>query len=217
MTEAIILVFSISLSLLLVFFSYRSLIKKNRISALLFSLLSFIFVSITILVTTTIFEETTIKRLTEEHVIATIEFKQIDQFHYSATFTEPHKQAVTYDLYGDQWQIDARVLKWNGVAEKIGLKPIYQFERLSGRYQNIRQAVEDRRSIYPLYQNNHLNSIWDYLVEYQNYIPYLDAQYGSGTYMPMIDGAIFNIKLTNNGLLARPRNYVASQSVKHWL
>jgi len=217
MTEYLLLSFAFATSAGLMFLSYRAFVKKRFVAAgtgLLASLPAIAFVA---LITSTIIDDGTIKRLTKEHALATITFQQVDTHHFRANFTEPHQKTVSFDLYGDQWQIDARVMKWNGSAARMGLKPVYQFERLSGRYQDARQEISGKRSVYALSDNNKVDSIWGYLIEYQSYIPWLDSQYGSATYMPMKNGAAFTIKLSNSGLLARPRNFIASQSVDQWL
>ncbi|MDH5258757.1 MAG: cation/multidrug efflux pump [Gammaproteobacteria bacterium] len=217
MTEYIALTISIVISLGLLFFSHRNFRQKRYVSATTTLLAAIPTIAFTGLMAGTAMDESTIKRLTKEHTIATIEFRNLGDHYYRASFTEPHQQAIEFDMYGDQWQIDARVMKWNGFAAKMGLKPVYQFERLSGRYQDINQEINGMRSVYALSKESQLNSMWDYLIEYQAYIPWLDTQYGSATYMPMKNGAVFTINLSQNGLLARPRNQVASQSMKQWL
>ena len=229
MTEYIILILAIATSAGFLYFSYRAFAKKRLVSASSYLLLSLPALAFVALLTNTIMDDSTIKRLTREHAIATIEFRTIGKHHYRASFTKPHAPPMEFEMRGDQWQIDARVMKWNGLGAKMGLKPIYQFERLSGRYQDVQLEKNSQRSVYALSDTSEntedihkknktrSSSIWDYLIEYQEYIPWLDSQYGSATYMPMENGAIFTINLSQNGLIARPRNFVASQSVKQWL
>ena len=45
---------------------------------------------------------------------------------------------------------------------------------------------------------------------------WFDAEYGSATFLPMADGALFTIQLTNNGLIARPENDRAIIAIKEW-
>ncbi len=205
----------------LLFSGYRQLAKKSYFYGAASLVFSLPIIAIVALTTSLIIDGSTIKRLTKEHTIATIEFQNVGPLHFRASFTEAHQPPVEYDLYGDQWQVDARILKWGGFAAEVGLKPMYQFERISGRYQDVQLEMKSKRSIYALENHrtndNKAGSIWGYLLTYQEYIPWLDSQYGSATYMPMQHGAVFTIKLSQNGLLARPRNFIASQSVKQWL
>jgi hypothetical protein len=44
----------------------------------------------------------------------------------------------------------------------------------------------------------------------------VDALYGSATYLPMVDGALYEIKVSQSGLLARPLNQAAREAVGSW-
>ena len=217
MYEYLLLSITVIASLLVVLVTYRAYQagKWLRMSATL--VLSIFTIAITSVIATTIMDDSTIKRLTREHTIAVIEFRALGDKHFRASFTEPDQKPIEFDMYGDQWQIDARVMKWSGLAAKLGLKPMYQFERLSGRYHDVKQELSGKRSVYALAEKQQLDSMWDYLIKYQELIPWLDAQYGSATYMPMTNGAVFTIKLSHKGILASPRNLQASQSVKQWM
>ena len=56
-------------------------------------------------------------------------------------------------LAGDEWQLDARVLKWKGWANLLGLDAQYRLERVSGRYRDIEQERNDERTVYALSEN----------------------------------------------------------------
>jgi len=57
------------------------------------------------------------------------------------------------DLRGDEWQIDARVLKWRGMAVLIGFDTLYRLDRLSGRYRDITQERIGLRTVHSLSEN----------------------------------------------------------------
>ena len=44
---------------------------------------------------------------------------------------------------------------------------------------------------------------------YRSWVPWLDALYGSATFLPMADGALYEIKVSQSGLVARPLNQAA--------
>ena len=44
-------------------------------------------------------------------------------------------------LLGDEWQLDARVIRWTLPGQLAGLPPVYRFERLSGRYGDPKQEL----------------------------------------------------------------------------
>jgi hypothetical protein len=119
------------------------------------------------------------------------------------------------DLRGDEWQIDARVLKWRGIAVLIGFDTLYRLDRLSGRYRNIVQEITGQRTVYSLSEEQGLD-LWLIARRYALWIPWVDALYGSATYMPMVDGASYTISVSSTGLLARPSNDIASKAVGEW-
>jgi hypothetical protein len=47
-------------------------------------------------------------------------------------------------------------------------------------------------------------------------MPGVDAYYGTATYLPMADGARFEVTLSRTALLARPVNDAARQAVGDW-
>jgi len=48
------------------------------------------------------------------------------------------------------------------------------------------------------------------------YVPWADALYGSATFMPMADGAAYEVSVSQAGLLARPLNDAARAAVDAW-
>jgi hypothetical protein len=47
-------------------------------------------------------------------------------------------------------------------------------------------------------------------------MPIIDAVYGSATYLPMADGALYEVSLSHTGLLARPLNASAEEAINTW-
>ena len=47
-------------------------------------------------------------------------------------------------------------------------------------------------------------------------MPWVDALYGSVAYVPMSDGASYQVVVSQNGLVARPLNDAARQAVGAW-
>ena len=47
-------------------------------------------------------------------------------------------------------------------------------------------------------------------------MPWIDAVYGNAAFVPMEDGALFEVTLSHTGLLARPLNDPAKEAVNRW-
>src|SRR3970282_1142619 len=93
-----------------------------------------------------------------------------------------------FELRGDEWQIDARVLKWRGMGTLLGFDTVYRFERLSGRYANNDQERKAPRTVHALAGEGAVG-FWQLLKKYHRYMPVADALYGSAAYVPLAGGA----------------------------
>ena len=156
----------------------------------------------------------TYDRLTHESTIAEVSFQEIGPQHFGAVVTLKNKGEVL-DLRGDEWQIDARVLKWRGMAVLIGFDTLYRLDRLSGRYRDITQERTGLRTVHSLSEEQGLD-LWMIGRRYAHWIPWVDALYGSATYMPMVDGASYTVSVSSTGLLARPSNDIARKAIGEW-
>jgi hypothetical protein len=151
----------------------------------------------------------TYARLTYERPVAVLVFEQRSPQHFRATLTEmPGGEMQIFVLAGDEWQLDARVLKWKGWANLLGLDAQYRLERVSGRYRDLEQERHAERTVYGLSENPGVD-LWRLSTEYPTWLPFVDAVYGSATYMPMADGARYEVSITQSGLIARPLNPAA--------
>jgi hypothetical protein len=155
----------------------------------------------------------TYNRLTHEQAVAEIVFEARGPQRYRATLAQaPSGELQMFMLAGDEWQLDARVLKWKGWANLLGLDAQYRLERVSGRYRDIEQERKGERTVYALSENPGID-LWSLSIDHQRWLPFVDAVYGSATYLPMADGARYEVSMTQSGLIARPVNETAKAAV----
>jgi hypothetical protein len=158
----------------------------------------------------------TYAQLTHERPVAEIVFEARGPQEYRATLAEvPSGKMQLFTLAGDEWQLDARVLKWKSWANLLGFDARYRLERISGRYRDIEQERNAQRTVYPLSENPGLD-LWLVSTRYPRWFAFVDAVYGSATYMPMADGARYEISITQSGLIARPKNPAAESAAGSW-
>jgi hypothetical protein len=166
----------------------------------------------------------TYARLTDERPVATLSVRRVAAQYFEVTVAQapaadqPARAAV-YPVHGDDWRIEAQVLKWKPWANVLGLDAQYRLDRLSGRYRDINQERTGARSVHalsagdtntgPLSAVPWTLSIWDTARKYRRYIDAVDTLYGSAAYMPMADGAAYEVWITQSGLIARPTNDAA--------
>lgn len=158
----------------------------------------------------------TYQRLTHEQPVAEIIFRQFEPNAYGATLNlSDGGDARRFVIRGDEWQIDARVLKWHGVANLIGFDTHYRLERLSGRYASLSDERGGSRTVYALAPHEGLD-LWEIAKRYQRWMPFVDAVYGSAAYLPMANGARYDVNVSQSGLIARPANAAAEKAVAAW-
>lgn len=213
----IILVFIIGITgLLLIVWAGSHLRKQHAVRCCLGAGCGGILIALSLAFLLLISNLYTYERMTHEQVLATVHLQQLAEQHFlvSLDFTE-HKPRQIFELKGDEWQIDARLLKWKYPMIWLGLDSHYQFERISGRYTDIASERERQRTVYNLAEHNGPD-VWPIIREYQQYIPLVDAMYGTASYLPMRDGAEYELSLTQTGLIARAKNTQAADSISNW-
>jgi len=155
------------------------------------------------------------ERLTEEQLVGVIEFSQSASEEYTARLMIDGQIDRLLDLRGDEWQLDARVVTWKPPATILGLEPVYQLERLSGRYSSVDRERSEQRTVHGLAEERPLD-LWSLARKFPKMTPGIDAFYGTATYLPMADGARFRVTLSRDALIARPVNDAARNAVGDW-
>jgi hypothetical protein len=154
-------------------------------------------------------------RLTHEAPVAEIRFRQEGGQRYSAEVLHPDGERESFVLAGDEWQLDARVLKWQGAATVLGLDSGFRLDRIGGRYRDIVEERGAPRTVFELARPRGLD-VWNLARRFRAFLPWLDALYGSATYLPMADGAHYAVSISATGLVARPLNREAREAVAAW-
>jgi hypothetical protein len=157
----------------------------------------------------------TYQRLTAEQPAGEVEFSRIAPSQFNAVLTYPNGTAAYFFLRGDEWQVDAHLLKWQAALNLAGFDTAFRLDRISGRYTHIEDEKTQPRTVYALNPPSALD-VWDIAHRYHSLIPWIDAQYGSATFLPMADKASYQIEVTQSGLIARPSNQAAKDAVAGW-
>jgi len=202
--------------LLLAVISFSRLGQKRLLSAGIYSSFSCVLLVLAVALIALSMNLYTYHRISHEQDIAEIVFKKLGSQYYSATiYIEGEYRNAEYIIKGDEWQLDARIIKWDPPVYLAGLDSLYRLERISGRYRDVQEEKTENRTVYSLTENKGLD-IWSITKKYPSWVPWIDAYYGSATYLPMNDGARFKITLSQTGLLARPVNEPGKESIRFW-
>lgn len=157
----------------------------------------------------------TYARLTHEQEAARVTTRQLAERQYAVsvrTRTGPERH---FSVHGDEWQIDARVLKWRAMGNLLGLDTLYRLERLSGRYGDAPSERSAPRTVHELSPDPGLD-FWSVARRYHAYMPLADALYGSAAYVPMAEGAEYAVTVSTSGLVVRPANDAARKALGGW-
>jgi len=154
-------------------------------------------------------------RLVDEQYIGKIKFTESAPEQYVARLMLDAEQDKMFELLGNEWQMDARVVTWKPPATLLGLDPIFQLDRLSGRYSEVQAERSKVRSAHSLSEPVTLD-VWRFAQKFPKLLPGVDAHYGTATYLPMAHDAIFEVSMTRTGLIARPINEAAENAVGEW-
>jgi hypothetical protein len=146
-------------------------------------------------------------------VLATLRFSQLQEQEFEVELVDVSGDNNIYRLWGDQWQLDVRLIHMQGLlSSKL---PSYKLDRLSGRYLSLEQEKNSQRSVYGFMEDNYIDT-WPWLAN-QKWLPMIQVKNGSAAFMPMSDGAIYEVTLSHKGLMALPVNEQARVAVESWL
>ena len=171
--------------------------------------------AIATLIAVVAFSYLTYARLTSEQLVSRIEFTSVAPFEYRARLMIEGERDQFFVLTGDEWQLDARLVSWKPPATVLGLEPIFRLDRLSGRYHNVDLERSEPRTVHAL-SSSPAFDVWNVANRLPWLLPGVDAHYGTATYVPMLDGALYEVSLSRDALIARAANDVARAAVSNW-
>lgn len=157
----------------------------------------------------------TYHRFTYERPVAQLRVEAKGPQYFNVYLLQDGESGTSYELRGDEWQVDARLLKWQGLATLAGADSVYRLERISGRYRDIRQARSSNHSVHDLAMQQGLD-LWSLAKQYNSVIPWFDSIYGNAAYMPLADKATYEISISQTGLIVRPGNEAARLAIEQW-
>ena len=145
--------------------------------------------------------------------VATISFEPIEEQYYNVSVVDVSGKTSRFQMHGDQWQMDVRLVRLSGYFSGFDLKPAYRLDSVSGRYYDIKKESADKRAANPI--NLSLLGIdwWSFVNNHPHWFSVIDANLGAARYLPMRPNASFEISVTEKGLAVRPLNAAASDSM----
>ena len=199
------------ISALLILLGLKLLLKKDWLIQFLRGFAGFGLLLIAFLLTMSGLNITSYSQLAEGQPIANVSFVKLNEQSFQTTVVNVQTGVQQeFSIDGDQWQVDARVLR----LSLAGKTPFYKLERISGRYYSLEQERSNLKSAYQLNDNSIGFDLWS-IFKGKN-LGLIKANYGSATYMPMADGATFSVEIGVSGLQVKPVNDQAKHIVNEW-
>ncbi len=140
--------------------------------------------------------------LTREVVAATMSTEKTGQQSFRAEVRLPDGRLYVFNLAGDEFYVDARVLKWRPIVNILGLHTAYELDRVGGRYTSLKDEQSKPRTIHSLSEDKPLD-MFELARRYKFLAPLVDAEYGSATFVPAEDRAQYEVRVSTSGLLMR--------------
>jgi pimeloyl-ACP methyl ester carboxylesterase len=141
--------------------------------------------------------------LTREDLAATVHVTPLGSQQFQAEIVRPNMRDTLFAVAGDEFYIDARIIKWKPLANLVGLHTVYRLDRVSGRYLDIQDESTKVRTLYSLGGPMKPWDLFCLRAKYQFLAPLLDAQYGSATFVPVKDRSVLRVMVTTSGLMIR--------------
>jgi hypothetical protein len=211
---ALIVVFALA-GILFLFAAVRRLRRRRVLSGALNGATALVLILLCVCAVLIFGNLRTYQRLSFEQPAGELQLTRTGDREFNAVLTYPGGERANFALRGDEWQVDARVLKWHAFANMVGFDAAYRLERIGGRFARIEDERSQVRSVYSLNPAERIDP-WELVHRYHSWVPWMDALYGSATFLPMADGALYEIKVSQSGLIARPLNQAARDAVGSW-
>jgi hypothetical protein len=122
---------------------------------------------------------------------------------------------ITCTLQGDEWLLSGRVQKWQPWANELGLNATYTLNQISNMYFAADEATGkpittcDLRGPKPKIQQ-YLPESWSKWL--MSLAIAQDRRFGSANFMPLAEGAVYKVVITQMGFNAEPLNDAARQA-----
>lgn len=151
--------------------------------------------------------------LSHMETIGSLQIESIGAQTWRVRLEQTGQPVSNWTLRGDEWQLDARIIRFGGPFGWLGVAPGYRLERISGRYHSLEQERNDERTVEAVGEQS-WPDLWE--IDQAWNLPFMEGIYGSATYMPLRDGALYDIRLSSSGLVTVPINEEARSAVKLW-
>jgi hypothetical protein len=142
------------------------------------------------------------RALTREEVAATVRTSPTGPQRFEVRIELPDGREERFALAGDEFAVDARILKWHPWVNALGLHTAYELDRVSGRYTSLEDEQQRPRTVFAL-GSDHPVDLFGWRRRLPWLAPLVDAEYGSGTFQRVDGPGSYEVRVSTTGLLVR--------------
>lgn len=209
-----VLVFIVAIVALLM--TARLLLNKKWIAGFLRGCLGIFFLALTILLAFSAKDISSYSAAENNQTIATLSFRKKDGNLYQLDLQESGGDLHTTDIEGQQWQLYARMFKWSPLAGAMGFRPGYRLESVAGRFIELQLDNKTGKREAQILNSSGEVDVWAFLNKHPVSFLSVDAYMSSPGFIPVADGAIFDVVLVGQNLNVNPLNDAAKSALKSW-
>jgi hypothetical protein len=189
-------------SLLFIIIAILAFRKRKFLGGTIGILLGLLFLSLGALFAAITIGTQGYRALDREEVAARVKIQPVGPQEFNAHFRLADGEEVSFLIAGDEIYVDAHILKWKPLVNFLGLHTAYELDRVAGRYTWLQDEKSKPRTVFPLSQDKAIN-LFHLRQKYALLKPLLDAEYGSGTFVPADKPAELEVRVSTSGLLIR--------------
>lgn len=152
--------------------------------------------------------------LGSEAPVVEIDARILSPQRWALTLSWPDGSTRQLQLAGDAWRVEAIVLKWKLPALLAGVPPLYRLDRLSGRYDDPAQEAVAPRTVIGFGEAGAFDLL-DLKKQYPRWLPEIDTVYGSGAFLPLVDGGHYTVSLMRTGALVARADDATAEKISH--
>ena len=152
----------------------------------------------------------------DTNVVVTVSFHKKEANNYIVELQEPSGAFYSREIEGQQWQLTARAFAWPPLLSFIGLRSGYRLEAISGRFIELQLDKLVGQKQPETFSASRLFDTWRFLNNYPAVLPFVSAHLAALGFIPIADGAIYEVVPAGQNLSVNPVNDAAKNAMKSW-
>jgi len=155
------------------------------------------------------------KSAKNQQTIATLSVHHTQGNIFQVEIQETDGNVYSASVVGQQWQLNAQMFRWNPLLGQLGLRVGYRLDSIRGRFLELQlDKIHNERKVEILNSSAFID-VWKYLNENPN--PLSPESYlSSPGFIPLADGALFDIVLSGTNISVKPLNDAARSALESW-